>query len=248
MQIDVAQALALRFELRQLRVSVAARQVRRDRALRFQLPALGQVVLQRRIRADVFRMQARQRVPRIFAFDRRLQGAQITGFLRQHFDFHAARRFLLRMQGQRVRVGQGEGKQRRLLPRAQGGQLRLHLRQARGDGRLRGVLQGVDSGRGGSGQTGAMLIGAVGGQPERGDGLAAGAVGAPFGQQQASGQQDDDEQRELQRVAQQESQDGRQQLAQGGAALVRRAIGVGTAFLVLLAAAAVARVVAARFG
>jgi hypothetical protein len=68
----------------------------------------------------------------------------------------------------------------------------------------------------------------------------------PFGQQQPSGQQDGDEQRELQRVAQQKAQQGRQQLAQAGAALVRRAIGVGAAFLVFLAAAAVARVVAAR--
>ena len=94
-------------------------------------------------------------------------------------------------------------------------QLRLHLRQAGRDGRLRGVLQGVDPRRGGIGQAGAVAAGATGSQSQCGDGLAAGAVGMPFGQQQASGQQDDDEQRELQRVAQQEAQHGRQQLAQG---------------------------------
>ena len=141
MQVDLAQALALRFELRQLRIGVAAGQAGRQRVLRFQLPALAQVGLQRRIRAHMFRVQARQGLPRIFATDRRLQGRQIAGFLRQHFDLHAARGFLLRVQGQGGRVGQGERKQRWLLPRAQGGQLHLHLRQARGDGRLRGLLQ-----------------------------------------------------------------------------------------------------------
>ncbi|PMQ07978.1 hypothetical protein JaAD80_27580 [Janthinobacterium sp. AD80] len=104
-------------------MGIAAWQAGRQRMLRFEQLALAHIVLQRRVRAHVVRMQARQGLACILAIQGCLQGQQIARFLRQHFDFHAARGFLLRVLRQRVRVGQGQGEQRGLLARAQGGQL-----------------------------------------------------------------------------------------------------------------------------
>jgi hypothetical protein len=93
----------------------------------------------------------------------------VAGFLRQHFDFHAAHGLVLRMAGQRRGVGQGQENSAGCCC-AQLAQLGLHLLQAGRDGALRGVLQGVDPRRGRSGQAGAVAVGAAGSLAQRGRG------------------------------------------------------------------------------